>query len=313
MNRRSLQIFISSDMRELSAEREIACEALLEAGHSPLAFELSPALSNSATRAYIEAVGDCDIFVAILWTTLRPAVIDEIKEAVRLHKPILLFIKALNDDQARQPNLKEFLDTVRNPAVTNSQELQDKLALYAVYKDFRTLAEWRTSLRESIGHEIAKLFSKPKLTMNPIEMYDLGTEIIKLAKRRLYLFQKTPSLLLGPRPYGQPREMAIRYEKEFIEALESWIDTNCSRQDCEFYYLFSAKETCEEIEKIKKENPNWLQDFVQKVRQKIGQFKQIEKKHPGSIFIGMPKEARAARISLVTIVMQFGFLAAQWL
>jgi len=284
---RSIRVFISSDMQELEAEREIAREVLHEAGHSPLAFELFPASSSSAPRAYIEAVENCDIFVAILWKTLRPAVVAELEEAAKLHKPILLFLKRLKDNERRGRQLESLLAKIGN---RNSQ-LQDALDLDVVYKsEFRTLAEWRECLRDGIRNEIARLFSKPEPIMNPIAMYDCGTKIIRFAKRRLYLFQKMPSLLLGPRPYGQPKTRAIRHEKQFVEALERWIVANCPRQDCEFYYLFSAQETVKEIQDLKNKNPSWLPHFLQKIRKKIKSYKNIEKKHPGNIFIGMTEE-----------------------
>jgi len=95
---------------------------------------------------------------------------------------------------------------------------------------------------------MAKFYRSPIYTMARNEMYELGISIIRYAQRRLYLFQRTPSLLLGARPYIADDSKKYAYEKEFADTLETWIKDNYKYDEKEFIYLFSAEATKKEIE-----------------------------------------------------------------
>ena len=97
------------------------------------------------------------------------------------------------------------------------------------------MVDFRPNLKEK-GHTMARN-----------EMYELGTSIIQYAQRRLYVFQRTPSLILGARPYIADDSKKYTYEREFADVLKKWIGANYELADKEFVYLFSAKATKKEI------------------------------------------------------------------
>ena len=55
---RPIKVFISSAMRELEAEREIAEDTIRELRLDPIVFELFPALSQSPDQACPKSVSD---------------------------------------------------------------------------------------------------------------------------------------------------------------------------------------------------------------------------------------------------------------
>ena len=237
---RKIDIFISSAMRELECEREIAQEVLREMNVNPILFELFPGLSHSPAEAYSDEVQQCDIFILILWKSLRPAVREEYREAVKRSKPILVLVKSLTENEERDPELRDFL---RGLAGSDSAQRGVRL----VFKSFRGLSELRAAVRDAVSAEIAKFYREPVQTFGREEMYQLGTSIIQHSQRRLHVYQNTPSLLFGARDYLAPEGRKLAYEKEFLDSLEAWIERNYRNADSEFTCLFSLDATRKEL------------------------------------------------------------------
>ena len=126
---------------------------------------------------------------------------------------------------------------------------------------------------ESVGTEIAKIYREPIYTVARDEMYELGTSIIRDAERRLYLFQRTPSLILSSRDYLADHSMKYAYEKEFEEALQGWVDNNYRLADRKFLYLFAPEATKREME-----NTRLISDtkYLSEVRSRIRHLTEIE-------------------------------------
>lgn len=262
---RGINVFISSDMTELEYDREIAQEALKDINVNPILFEVFPAMSESPSDSYREEVGNCDIFLMLLWKSFRHAVKEEYAEAVRRNKPILILVKSLIGNEERDPKLKMFLKKL-------SSDSQRQLTRRVIYKNYRKVKELRTAIQNSVAVEIAKFYKEPIYTMARDEMYELGTSIIQYAQNRLYLYERTPSIILGPRDYIDDAKKYI-YEKEFVDTLEMWINNNCKHSDKEFLYLFSPEATKQEIQnKQLAENTNYLEV----VKNKVQKLKTIE-------------------------------------
>jgi len=262
---REINVFISSDMTELEYDREIAQEALKDINVNPILFEVFPALSESPCESYREEVRNCDIFLMLLWKSFRKSVQEEYAEAIRLNKPILILVKSLIGNEQRKQKLKSFLTKL-------SSDSQKLLTKRVTYKDYRKVNELRTAIKESVVTEIAKFYKEPIYTMARDEMYELGTSITRYAQRRLYLYQRTPSIILGPRDYMNDSKK-YAYEKEFADVLEAWIHNNYKLPDKEFLYLFSPDATKQEIlDERLAENKK----YVEIVKKNVKRLKNIE-------------------------------------
>lgn len=257
---RQISVFISSDMTEHEYDREIAEEVLTDMIFNPILFELFPAMNMSPSESYTEGVRDCDIFLLLLWKSLSSGVLEEYNEAVKRSKPILMLVKSLAGNEKRTPELTTFLKKF-DP---NSRERPPRRVTYHKY---RSVAELKTAVRESVAAEIAKFYREPVYTMARNEMYELGTSIIQYAQRRLYVFQRTPSLILGARPYIADDSKKYAYEREFADVLKKWIGANYELADKEFVYLFSAKATEKEIRG---------EPLEERVKDNVGRLKEIE-------------------------------------
>ncbi|MCX5885687.1 MAG: DUF4062 domain-containing protein [Proteobacteria bacterium] len=263
---RRINVFISSAMTELEYDREIVQQALLEMNVNPVLFEVFPAMSQSPSESYLDEVRNCDIFAILLWKSLRPAVLKEYTEALVWNKPILIFVKSLIDNEERESELKNFLSEL----MARSQQY---VIRRTTYKRYRSISDLRTAIRESIAAEIAKFYREPISTLNREEMYQLGTSIIRYAQKRLYLFQRTPSIILGARDYLANDKTKYSYEKEFVDTLFLWITENYMNPNKELLYLFSADATRKEIEeKSLAQNKT----YIDKLKESINDLKEIE-------------------------------------
>jgi len=263
---RRIKVFISSSMFELEYEREITHQALKDLSIQPVLFEIFPSLSESPREAYLEGVRECDIFILILWKSFSSAVFEEYCEAVKRSKPILIFLKNLNATERRDEKLENFFDNF----------LKGEKSLYlkhTVFKTFRGISQLRNAIRGSVINEISKFYRDPVHTLSREEMYELGTAIINYAQNRLYIYQRTPILLLGARNYLSDEKGRYAYEVELLETLERWIESNYEYNDKEMMYLFSTSSTKKELESCSLINNN---KYVEKLIERIEHYKHIE-------------------------------------
>jgi len=197
---------------------------------------------------------------------LQSAVAEEYTEALKQNKPILIFVKSLVESEEREQPLKEFLSSL-------SSDSPQHPSARVTYKTYRRISELREAVRESVSAEIAKIYKEPIYTVARDEMYELGAPIIRDAERRLYLFQRTPSLILSSRDYLADDSMKYAYEKTFEDVLQTWVCKNCGLADRKFLYLFSPEATRREIEnKRLASNPAYLAE----VRSRIERLTNIE-------------------------------------
>ena len=261
-SKKNITVFISSSMKELEYDREIIDETLQVMNMDSVLFEIFPAFSQSAREAYLTELNDCDIFIMVLWKVLTEPVIEEYREAIKKNKPILILIKTLVDNENRDDNMKQFIDELSAGPYKN-----------IVYKNYRKISDLKQVVRNSVSAEIAKLYVEPKVTLSRPEMYELGTQIIHLSQERVCIFQKTPSLLLGARDYLSDERTKLSYEKDFVDALEMWIEKNYRFGNKEFLYMFSLEATKKEIEAFKLESNDI---YMEMLKEKIKMYQKIE-------------------------------------
>lgn len=255
-----IRVFISSAIHELEYEREAASKIISELGMEPILFEGLPPMSKVLQDAYLDEVRNCDFFILILWKAFRKAVEREYVEAVNNNKPILMFVKMLKDNEVREEQLSRFIGELKR---TNNE----RASRIPYYKPYRSLEQFSQLLKKGLMHEVEKkLFTTPFATQTREEMYRVGTKIIQSARKRLYIIQRTPSLIFGPRPLHEDQK--LQYEANFASALESWIDKVVQGNDRECVYLYCPQSTKEEMER---------EQMQQHVKQKIKLYKKKER------------------------------------
>ena len=143
-----------------------------------------------------------------------------------------------------------------------------------MFRRFRRLSDLKSALRQSLINEIGKFYEVPRVTLTRRELYDLGTDIVANAQKRLYIVQRTPSLFLGSRPYLVADEEKFAYEKSFLTEIKDWImgAENDPKRKKELLYLFSLESTRKELEKTSN------LDFNAEVAKQIAYYKEIERK-----------------------------------
>ncbi|GEM_PF-2558650 len=241
---KKIKVFISSAQDELEYEREVAKSVVLGMDLECSIFEDFLAMNKYVEDSYLDEIEACDIFVIILWRSLRPAVKREYEQAVSTGRPILMFSKLLKENEEREPDLKQFLDGNLDPAS------QDKRSPIYFRKSYRSLADFATVLREGIIGEISRRISRePVVTHTHEEMYELGTKIVKSARKRLFVAQRTPSLFFGPMGYENTAETPLVYETKFYEAISDWCRIVETNDNTEFILLYDVEATKNAIEK----------------------------------------------------------------
>ena len=252
-------------MTELEYDRQIAQQELKNMSVNPVVFEVFPALSSSPGKACREEVGSCDIFLMILWKVYSPAVWEEYDEALRQNMPILVLVKLLVAKEEHEPALRDQLVAFSSDSPAHS-------SARLTYKTYRKIDELREAVRGSVAAEIARIYEDPVYTAARNKMYELGTSIIRDAERRLYLYQRTPSLILSSRDYLAEDSTKYGYEREFENTLWAWVNMH-ERVDREFLYLFSTEATRREIADVP---PDSKEAYVAGVRERVEELMSIE-------------------------------------
>ncbi len=159
----------------------------------------------------------------------------EYDEAVERAKPILVFVKDLREEEKRRPELEKFLEGLKGSGDT-------KPSVRTVFCRFRRLSDLKSALRQSLINEIGKFYEVPRVTLTRRELYDLGSDIVANAQKRLYIVQRTPSLFLGSRPYLAAEEEKFAYENAFLKEIKDWIlsaenDQKGKKNSCIYFLL----------------------------------------------------------------------------
>ena len=196
--------FISSRIRELEVEREVAKETLLSMGFGEiLMWEDIPGQSRPPKDVFLKNIGRSRIFIMILWKEFSDDVIEEFERAERKGIPILIFIKETRTSwgEKRDPRLQKFIDSISTLS----------------WKPFRKMSEFRSVLKEAVMMELFEHLETPFLSHSHKDLYELGEEIASSAKSRLTLLARSLILITGPRPYIS--DTPTKYEKSHYDCL----------------------------------------------------------------------------------------------
>ena len=172
---------------------------------------------------------ECDFFVLIIGDAKSQMVERELKIALARGIPILAFAKVRYNKQGRKIFPKEAIEAIKSisPELYNMQ-----IATFSMCED----------LAHALGLELEKAINR-KIKLSPIIGIDLpiayteGVKLIRDAKYRLIISQRTSCLFLGPRN-------GVMHEQTFYNELLDWIST-ARNQSAYFLHYFSLKDTIE--------------------------------------------------------------------
>jgi len=148
-----LKVFVSRELREMSGDNEIARETVRSMGFDPRGFEDVPASPQRVEDGYLEEVRGADVVIFLVGRTLAEGVAKEYREAERLGKPRLVFVKDVGEDQPRRKACRDFLRQVETPlsGVTVKHygsldelrnEIRKALALFVTWTIRQVLPAW---------------------------------------------------------------------------------------------------------------------------------------------------------------------------
>jgi hypothetical protein len=198
MNRKKLQVFISSTYIDLKDERQAAVEAILSSGHMPAGMELFSAGDESQMKVIKRWIEESDVYLLILggrygsiesksgksYTQL------EYEYAIELNKPIFSVvitedaqeekIKKFGSNVIEKDNpqkLKAFKETVLGKLVKFFDDEKDiKLAIHETMSDFsrrKSVIGWVRADQEinagNLAEELARLTKENSDLRNKLE------------------------------------------------------------------------------------------------------------------------------------------------
>ena len=136
------RIFISSSMVELKEEREAIKQVIQQSGYQPFLYEHDAgARPCNHEEAFVLELKASHLYVGVFWNKYGPYTIDEFELAKKYGIPRLVFEKTTSLE-ARDPTLKEFLDTyntVTRPDGVAIARFDSLLALREVFdKSFKS-------------------------------------------------------------------------------------------------------------------------------------------------------------------------------
>lgn len=198
---------------------------------------------------------NCDFFILLLGQVPSDTVERELKIALSRGIPILVFARAIYDKEGRShlpKNIKERLLKI-SPELCNMH-----IALFSCCEDLSRLLE--EELQSTVFRKI-KL--SPLIGLDPPIAYTEGVKLIRDAKYRIVLSQKTSMLILGPRKNN--------VEEVFYEELLAWLEKE-RNQSTYFVHYFSKEETLKAMRSgeydLRKAKEN-LQRITEKPNKKI--------------------------------------------
>lgn len=253
-------------MSEMEYDREIVHETVHSMNLSGNMFEILPSMAESPVNTYLEKVRQSNIFILLLWKTYTEAVEKEYIEALKNNKPILIFIKDINDGEIRDERLSDFISKL------NSARPGEKVKA-TVYKRYRHLKDLQNYVKDAVSTEIARNYGVPRISQTQQELYTLGKDIVNQSYSRLFIYEKTPCLFLGSRDYLSGENEKIPYEQEYRNSIVEWIDANLRKSYTEFLYLFSVDKTRLELSQYKNNA-----SYIESVKERIKKYKEIENK-----------------------------------
>ncbi len=173
---------------------------------------------------------ECDFFVLIIGNTESSMVEKELKIALARGIPILAFAKVRYNTQGKKVLPEKGIKAIKSI----SPELY-----YMQIATFSTCEDLSSALHQELENVIdRKIKLAPVIGIDPPIAYTEGVKLIRNAKYRLIVAQRTSCLFLGPRN-------GFAHEQIFYSELLNWIKTP---RDHSAYFLhyFSRQQTIKE-------------------------------------------------------------------
>lgn len=166
------------------------------------------------------------VFILIVGRTESEMVRKECNIALNYCLPLLIFLKE-DDDGSISKDTTKFVSNL------------SKISYDRVCTKFSNAEELYNQVKSRLTSFLnSKNSSYPLLNSDVGGAYEYCTELIENAKKRIMIYQKTSSLILGPRK-------GIDYEYRFYKQIFSWLESK--QPDMEFIHVFSKKDTLEAL------------------------------------------------------------------
>ncbi|MCL2861508.1 MAG: hypothetical protein FWE22_03755 [Firmicutes bacterium] len=168
---------------------------------------------------------EVDFFVLIVGEVKSEMVNEELKIAIAIGLPILVFAKIDKKDS------REFSQKICDSLRQISPELYD-----AHITTFENCESFDRELRnELLNRMYRRIRMSPVIGVDPPVAYTEGVTLISNAKHRIVVTQNTSILLLGPR-------LGNTIEQDFYDELVKWLKKK-RQQKSYFLHVFSLSET----------------------------------------------------------------------
>lgn len=173
---------------------------------------------------------ECDFFVLIIGNKESVMVERELKIALARGIPVLAFAKIHYNSQGKKILPAKSIDAIKSisPELYNMQ-----IATFSSCED----------LSRALHHELENAIDRkiklaPVIGIDPPIAYTEGVKLIRNAKYRLIVSQRTSCLFLGPRS-------GVEHEQSFYSEMLNWLRTPRNHSAYCLHY-FSIKQTMEE-------------------------------------------------------------------
>lgn len=172
---------------------------------------------------------ECDFFVLIIGDAKSQMVESELRIALARGIPILAFAKVRFNEQGKTIFPNETIEAIKSisPELYNMQ-----IVTFSMCEDLACVLG--QELENAINR---KMKLSPVIGIDPPIAYTEGVKLIRDAKYRLIISQRTSCLFLGPRN-------GVMHEQTFYNELLKWISVD-RNQSAYFLHYFSLRETIE--------------------------------------------------------------------
>jgi len=251
---RVVKIFVSP-RDELLDERKTVERTIYNMGLQPILGDVKSQPPSAHNREWVDLVRASDITILIIADQDSPYVREEVETCISEGKSVLVLRK--NSKTDIDESLQKFLEDMHQ---------------YAFISEFITCTEIADKVREGIIIELSRKYKeKGEVIVGSVRMFEKAFELIRSAKKQLFLIVRTPPYLIPP----ESHDLLDMTLKKVVEAwvqnkIEKWSFAGISRPvvipEGRFFYVLPALK-----EKIG-ENKNLLDTVIENLEK----YKEIE-------------------------------------
>ncbi|MFZ3136348.1 MAG: hypothetical protein WA126_03025 [Thermodesulfovibrionales bacterium] len=116
-----------------------------------------------------------------------------------------------------------------------------KMQSYVFPRTFHSCVDLRSAVISALLSELFDSYiQEPEVLESSHNLYRSATDLINRANQRIYLSQKTPTILFGPR-------LNSRDERLFFDACKEWIERAIASDNKEFVILYNIDDVMNEM------------------------------------------------------------------